>query len=173
MVSPTSTLPCSTGAMAQISVLFLKPWLQTSFTHAWFEGICQRLEWSLYTEFKVSAFSDSPLFGFPFTLGSPGYAGLLLLFFIYQQDDLSVEFLMRLCCCHDDYTALGQSCKQKQTHESQKTSSKLVTPPYSLPVLVQSPKTVKRWVFLFFFLSRVYNYSLLEDPLIKGPPSVL
>lgn len=111
----------------------------------------------VYIQFKVSAFSNS-LFGFPFTLGSPAYAGLLPLFFIYQKDDLSVEFLKYLCCCRDDYTVFGQSCKQKQTTESQRTHSKHVTAPYSLPVLVQYPKTV---IDVFFFLlSRVYSSSL-------------
>lgn len=74
-------------------------------------GVCRRPELSLYTEFRVSAFMDSP-FGFPFTLGSPGYAGLLLFFLFvcfYQKDDLSVEFLKCLCGLHDS-TAPGQSC---------------------------------------------------------------
>lgn len=114
---------------------------------------------SLQAEFKVSAFS-----WLSFWLSLYSWQSWLCwapstVFFVLERWFFC--WISKVCCCHNDCTALGQSCKQKQTDESQRTHSKLVTPPHSLPVLIQSPKTL----IDFCLLSRVY--SLQEDPLVK------
>lgn len=151
-LAPPPTLPCSTGR-----------WLRSRFCSRSLgckllshmpgsRGSARDLSGVSTQNLKFLPSLTLPFLAPPLLLAVLVMLGSFYCFFIYQQDDVSVEFLLCLCRCHDDYTALGQSCKQKQTHESQKTYSKLVTPPYSLPVLVQSPKTVKRcFCFCSFF----------------------
>lgn len=104
-------------------------------------GVCQRLELSLYTEFRTSVFSDPSFLASPLLLVTMVIllSCRLLLVFFYQKDDFSIEFLLCLCCQHHDCTALGQSCKQKQMNHREPIQCLSFAPSFTSPLKLAHP----------------------------------
>ena len=101
--------------------------------HVHGSGVCWRLELSLYTEYRISVFSDPSILASLSLLVMLLSRRLLLFFFFfsYQTDDLSTKFLLCLCCLHYDYSALGQSCKQKQKNHREPSQCLSTAPSFT------------------------------------------
>lgn len=147
--------------MAQTSVQFFKPQSGLGLsTHACCRA-CRRHELSPDTEFKSFCLLCL-LFGFPLTLASPGYPGLLLLLiFIPEKWPFRWIFTVSLLS-HHDCAALGQSCQQnKQVNHREPIPCLSVAPSFASPLKLACPQSSSRDLsHRFLSLSRVCSWIL-------------
>lgn len=173
-LAPPPTLPCSTGR-----------WLRSRFcSRSLGCKLLSHMPGSRGSARDLSGVSTQNLKFLP-SLTLPFLAPPLLLavlvmlgsFYCFLSTSKMMFLLNFFCVCAAatmTILLLGKAANKNKHTSHRKPILSLSLPPTACLSLFSLQRLLRDvFVFVLFFLSRVYNYSLLADPLIKGPPSGL